>query len=91
MAITTDEDVLGGEPRIEGTRIGVRHVANRVVDSGQPPAYVADQLDLTLAAVSEAMSYYDDHIEQVRKIEQENETGREHSSEDTVKPKEKVQ
>lgn len=63
MAITTDEDVLGGEPRIEGTRIGVRHVATRMVDSGQLPADVADQLDLTLAAVSEAMSYYDDHIE----------------------------
>ncbi|MFB6266600.1 MAG: DUF433 domain-containing protein, partial [Halodesulfurarchaeum sp.] len=58
MTITRDGDVLGGEPRIDETRVGVRHVAARVIDSGQSPAYVSDQLDLSLAEVYEALSYY---------------------------------
>jgi len=27
MTVTRDDDVLGGEPRIDGARVGVRHVA----------------------------------------------------------------
>jgi uncharacterized protein (DUF433 family) len=42
MTLTRDDDVLGGEPRIQGTRIAVRHVAGRVIDNGQTPAHVAD-------------------------------------------------
>jgi uncharacterized protein (DUF433 family) len=34
MSITRDEEILGGEPRIAGTRIGVRHVAGRVIERG---------------------------------------------------------
>ncbi len=48
MGIARDDEVLGGEPRIEGTRVGVLHVATRVIDGGQPPAYVAEQLDSAL-------------------------------------------
>ncbi|WP_227379106.1 DUF433 domain-containing protein [Haladaptatus halobius] len=55
MAITRDDDVLGGEPRIEGTRIGVRPIVARVIDTSQSPVYVADQLDLALAEVFEAL------------------------------------
>ncbi|MFB6140484.1 MAG: DUF433 domain-containing protein [Halosimplex sp.] len=60
MTIARDDDVLGGEPRIEGTRVGVRHVAARVVDQGRSPAYTADQVDLALTQVYEALSYYYD-------------------------------
>ena len=56
MGIARDDAILGGEPRIDGTRIGVRHVAARVVDGGQTPAHVADHLDSTLADVYEARS-----------------------------------
>lgn len=72
MTITTDDEVLGGEPRIEGTRIGVRHVAEAVIDGGRSPAYVADQLDIPLASVYEALSYYYENIEEIREIEGEN-------------------
>lgn len=57
MTVSRDDDVLGGEPRIEGTRVGVRHVPARVIDADQSPAYVADQLDLSLSEVYEALSY----------------------------------
>jgi len=91
MALTRDEDILGGEPRIEGTRIGVRHVATRVIDSGQSPAHVADQIDVPLAAVYESLSYYYAHIDEMREFERENEAAFERVRESSLKPKETVQ
>ncbi len=91
MTVIRDEDVLGGEPRIDGTRIGVRHVAGRVIDSGQSPAHVADQLDVSLADVYESLSYYYAHIDEMRELEAENETAFERVRESSLKPKETVQ
>ncbi len=91
MSITRDEDVLGGEPRIDGTRIGVRHVAARVIDSGRSPAHVADQLDVPLATVYGSLSYYYEHIDQMRELEAENETAFERLRESSLKPEETVQ
>ncbi|WP_436910677.1 DUF433 domain-containing protein [Halosimplex marinum] len=91
MTITRDDDVLGGEPRIDGTRVGVRHVAARVIDSDQSPAYVADQLDLSLAEIYEALSYYYGHVEQMRDLERENEDAFERVRESSLKPKETIQ
>jgi uncharacterized protein (DUF433 family) len=91
MSITRDEDVLGGEPSIDETRVGVRHVAVRVIDSGQSPAYVADQVDLSLAEVYEALSYYYDHVEEMRDLERENEDAFERVRESSLKPKETIQ
>lgn len=88
MSITHDETVLGGEPRIDGTRIGVRHVATRVIDGGQPPAHVADQLDLPLTDVYEALSYYYGHIHEMREIEQANESTFERVRDSSLKPNE---
>ncbi len=90
MRITTDEDVLGGEPRIEGTRIGVRHVAAKVIDGGRSPAYVADQLDLSLATVYEALAYYYGNAEEMRTLDEENNAAFERVREQSVKPKEPV-
>jgi uncharacterized protein (DUF433 family) len=69
MAIVRDEGVLGGEPRIEGTRIGVHHVAGSVIDARQTPASVADQLDISLGAVYEALAYYYANPEEMRAVE----------------------
>jgi uncharacterized protein (DUF433 family) len=91
MTITRADGVLGGEPCIQETRIGVRHVAARVIDAGQSPACVADQLDLSLASVYEALSYYYDHIEEMRDIERENEDAFQRVRETSLKPKETVQ
>lgn len=91
MSITHNEDILGGEPRIDGTRVGVRHVAIRVIDGGQSPAHVADQLDISLSEVYEALSYYYAHIEEMREFERENEDAFERVRESSLKPKETVQ
>lgn len=90
MSITRDDDVLGGEPRLEGTRVGVRHVATRVIEGPQSPAHVADQLDLSLAAVYEALSYYYANIDEMRASERENEEAFERVGESSLKPKEPV-
>ena len=90
MTITRDDDVLGGEPRIGGTRVSVRHVASRVIDAGQSPALVADQLDVSLAEVYEALSYYYSNIEEIREYERENEAAFERVRERSLKPKEPV-
>ena len=90
MTLTRDDDVLGGEPRIQGTRIAVRHVAGRVIDGGQTPAHVADQLDVSLADVYEALSYYYAHIDEMRALEAENKAAFEDVREASLKPKEPV-
>ncbi len=90
MTITRDGDILGGEPRIDGTRIGVRHVAARVIDGGQTPAAAADQFDLSLSTVYEALSYYYDHVEEMREYERENAEAFEKIRETSLKPKETV-
>ncbi|WP_290815868.1 DUF433 domain-containing protein [Halovivax sp.] len=56
--IVRNEGVLGGDPRIEGTRIGVLHVYEFVVEGSCSPEDVADQLDIGLDEVYAALSYY---------------------------------
>ncbi|MEF8773104.1 MAG: DUF433 domain-containing protein [Halobacteriales archaeon] len=90
MTITRDDDVLGGEPRIEGSRVGVRHVAARVLEAGQEPAYVADQLGISLSAVYEALSHYYANVEEMRDLERENEVAFERVRESSLRPKEPV-
>lgn len=51
-------DTLGGEPRIEGTRIVVLDIAELVLDDGYTPVDTADQLALSVAAAYTALAYY---------------------------------
>ena len=70
-AIVQSPDVLGGEPRIEGTRIGVLTVVELVLDGRYPPADVADQLDRPLEEIYTALAYYHEHREEMRSLEAE--------------------
>lgn len=90
MAITRDEKVLGGEPRIEGTRVGVRHVAEMVIEGGRTPTCVSDQLSVSLSEVYEALSYYYDNTEEIREVRRKNNEAFDDASEETLKPKETV-
>ena len=65
MPIVTTEDVLGGKPRLEGRRVSVLQVAELVLDVGDDPATVADQLDLSLADVHEALAYYYANVDEM--------------------------
>ena len=87
MTITRDAAVLGGEPRIDGTRIGVRHIAARAIDGDQSPASVADQFNTSLSTVYEALSYYYEHIEDMQAYERANEAAFEDVRATSLKPK----
>lgn len=69
--IVATEGVLGGAPRIEGRRIGVHHVAKRIIDAGEPPEQVAADYDLGIGDVYRALVHYYDHPEEMRRIQAE--------------------
>lgn len=68
VEIVRTDDVLGGDPRIQGTRVGVLHVFNLVIEGNHSPADVADQLDLSLGEVYTALAYYHEHSEIMREV-----------------------
>jgi uncharacterized protein (DUF433 family) len=63
VQIVKTPDVLHGEPRLEGTRIGVLQVGELVREREWELDEVADQLDLDIAQVRAATDYYDEHPE----------------------------
>jgi uncharacterized protein (DUF433 family) len=68
MRIVETDGVLGGKPRLDGHRISVLQIAELVIDAGETPETVADQLDITLAAVHYALAYYYDNIEEMDRL-----------------------
>ena len=69
--IVSTADTLGGAPRIDGRRIGVHHIAARVVDGGESPMGVAAEYDLDIADVYRALTYYYDNPEEMRRVQAE--------------------
>ncbi len=72
--IVSTEEVLGGAPRIEGRRIGVHHIARRVIDAGKSPEQVAADYRLDIADVHRALTYYYDNPDEMREIQSEHRT-----------------
>jgi uncharacterized protein (DUF433 family) len=67
--IVRTEDMMDGEPRIEGRRITVLRIHDLVEQRGLPAREVADMHDLDLATVYHALAYYhanSDEMEAVR-------------------------
>ena len=62
--IIRDSDIYHGEPVIEGTRTGVRHVI-LLFQSGKDPEEIASIHRITLAQVYDALSYYYDNEGQI--------------------------
>ena len=59
--ITRDDDILGGEPIIAGTRTPVRAVVENWRMGLSPEEIPSHLPHLTLAQVFEALRYYSDH------------------------------
>ena len=57
------------EPHIEGSRITVRHVYERVHGRGLRPETVAERYNLDIADVYYALAYYHEHPEEMREVE----------------------
>jgi len=70
--IVRDENVLGGSPRLAGTRIGVLHIY-RQYQQGDSPEEIASRYDgVSLADVHAALAYAFDNPSLVRDLEAEN-------------------
>ena len=89
--VVQTDDILGGEPRIEGTRIGVLDIYELVIDGGYAPADCADQLDLSLGDVYTALAYYHEHPAEMRALRKDREDTKERLAEEALKPPEPVQ
>jgi uncharacterized protein (DUF433 family) len=68
VEIVRTDGVLGGEPRLDGHRISGLQVTDMTHEGNCRPEYVADQLDITLAEVHAALSYYYEHPEEMSAI-----------------------
>ena len=72
------------EPHIEGSRITVRHIYQRVHDLGLQPETVAERHDLDIADVYHALAYYHEHPEEMREVERRREEAIESAREKTT-------
>lgn len=72
LYIVRDDDILGGEPTIVGTRVPVRAVVE-LWRLGIAPEEIPTHLShLTLAQVFDALSYYADHQAEVQEYSDRN-------------------
>lgn len=68
MRIVETPAVLGGKPRIDGTRIGVYFVHEQIEGREIDPKTLAAEHGLDVADVYRALTYYDDHPERMAAI-----------------------
>ena len=66
--VLADESDVHDEPHIEGSRVTVRHVHERVEGRGLRPETVAERLNLDVADVYEALAYYHRNLEEMAEI-----------------------
>ena len=71
--ILRTDDVMGGEPRIDGRRITVRQIAEWVEDQGLSAQAVADRYDLDVADVYRALTYYHEHPDEMAAVRRQRE------------------
>jgi len=67
--IVKSADIFDGMPRVEGTRISVLQVRNMIA-SGMSPEYIVENFPpLTLDQIRDALSYADDHPDELAEHE----------------------
>lgn len=68
IPVVSTPGVLGGKPRIEGTRIGVHLVGSYIREHGWSRSQIAEAFDLSDAEIAAALDYYDTHPEEMAAI-----------------------
>ena len=68
IKIVKTEGVVGGNPRIEGTRVQVADVAQYYTELNWSVEKISSELDLTPDQVLEALKYYYGHSKGIREI-----------------------
>ncbi len=67
-----DKKIVGGEPAIKGTRISVRAIVEWWKFGASPEEIKENLPHLSLAQIFDALSYYDDHRQEIETYIQEN-------------------
>ena len=67
--VAGEDSDLHDEPHIEGSRLTVRLVHERVEERGLSPERVADRHGIDIADVYEALAYYHTNLEEMRRVE----------------------
>lgn len=70
--IVRDDSILGGEPIVKKTRTPVRAVVEWWKFGASPEEIVENLPHLKLSQVFDALSYYDDHREEIERYILEN-------------------
>jgi uncharacterized protein (DUF433 family) len=67
--VSTEDSDIHDEPHVEGSRITVRDVHERVEERGLSPTRVAERYTLDVSTVYEALAYYHANPEEMRAVE----------------------
>lgn len=71
--IVRDEEVMGGEPRVEGTRVTVLQIADSVEGRGLDAETVAERYGIAVADVYRALTYYHENSDVIEEVLDERE------------------
>lgn len=66
-------ETLLDEPHVEGRRVSVLQLRDRVEEVGDTPRDVAEDYDLDVAAVYQALAYYHTHKEELEAVRERRE------------------
>ncbi len=70
--IVHDNEILGGEPVVKGTRTPVRAIVEWWKFGASPEEILENLPHLTLSQIFDALSYYTDHRDEIEKYIAEN-------------------
>ena len=79
---------LHDEPHLEGRRITVQFIKEQIESRGLDPRTVADRHDLDVADVYRALTYYYDHLKEMRQVEHQRQSAVEEHAHLTTDPDE---
>ena len=60
------DKIMSRSPRIDGTRIRVRDIAEKYIVMKESPAVIAREFSISISDVHEALSYYYDNTEEIQ-------------------------
>ena len=72
--VSGDDSEIHDEPHIEGSRVTVLHIHERVENRGLRPETVDERLNLDLADVYDALAYYHRNPEEMQAVEERRQT-----------------
>ena len=77
ISVVSTPNVLGGKPRVEGTRVGVQRVGSLGREQDWSTAAVAEEFGLTADEIDAAIEYYESNPDETEAIAAEAEANRE--------------